>query len=44
MSKPMIRVDADLYEKIKVLAKKDGRSITNYVNIILKQHTNKGSL
>ncbi len=33
-----ITIDGDLLEKIKALADKDDRSLSQYINIALKQH------
>ena len=33
-----ITVDSDLLEKLKYEAEKDDRSLSQYINLILKQH------
>jgi len=33
-----ITVDSDLLEKAKIEAEKDDRSLSQYINIVLKQH------
>ncbi len=33
-----ITIDSDLLEKIKEAAEKDDRSLSQYINIVLKQH------
>ena len=33
-----ITIDSDILEKIKIEAEKDDRSLSQYINIILKQH------
>ena len=33
-----ITVDSDILEKIRDLAEKDDRSLSQYINIVLKQH------
>lgn len=33
-----ITLDADLLKKIKILAEKDERSLSQYINLILKKH------
>lgn len=33
-----ITIDNDILEKIKIEAEKDDRSLSQYINIILKQH------
>ena len=35
-----ITIDGDLLEKIKTLAENDDRSVSQYINIILKEHVN----
>ena len=35
-----ITIDGDLLEKIKALAENDDRSVSQYINIILKEHVN----
>jgi hypothetical protein len=37
MTTKMIRIDEDIYEKIKQLAETEQRSITNMANFLLKQ-------
>lgn len=36
-----ITIDSDLLEKIKTLAENDDRSLSQYINIVLKEHLNK---
>jgi hypothetical protein len=36
-----ITIDGDILEKIKILAEKDDRSVSQYINLILKEHINK---
>lgn len=33
-----ITVDSDILEKVKLEAEKDDRSLSQYINLILKQH------
>lgn len=33
-----ITIDSDLLEKAKIEAEKDDRSLSQYINLILKQH------
>lgn len=33
-----ITIDSDILEKIKVLAEDDDRSLSQYINLILKEH------
>ncbi len=33
-----ITIDGDLLEKIKILAEYDDRSVSQYINIVLKEH------
>ena len=33
-----ITIDEDLLKKIKTLAEEDDRSLSQYINIVLKQH------
>lgn len=33
-----ITVDGDLLEKIRVAAENDGRSLSQYINLVLKEH------
>ena len=35
-----ITIDGDLLEKIKALAENDDRSVSQYINMILKEHVN----
>lgn len=35
-----ITIDSDILEKAKLEAEKDDRSLSQYINIILKQHFN----
>ena len=36
-----ITIDSDILEKLRVLAENDDRSLSQYINIILKEHINK---
>ena len=36
-----ITVDSDVLEKIRYAAEQDDRSLSQYINLILKQHLNK---
>jgi len=36
-----ITIDNDVLEKLRVLSEKDDRSLSQYINIILKEHINK---
>ncbi len=33
-----ITIDSDLLEKLKILAEQDDRSLSQYINIVLKKH------
>ena len=33
-----ITIDGDLLEKLKILAEKDDRSLSQYINLVLKKH------
>ena len=33
-----ITIDSDILEKLRVLAENDDRSLSQYINIILKEH------
>ncbi len=33
-----ITIDSDLLEKLKLLAEEDDRSLSQYINLILKKH------
>ena len=35
-----ITIDSDILEKIKSLAEDDDRSLSQYINIVLKKHVN----
>ena len=35
-----ITIDWDILEKIKKMAEKDDRSLSQYINIVLKKHVN----
>lgn len=39
--KVSISLDWDLIEKVKLLAEKDERSFSQYINIVLKEHIAK---
>ena len=36
-----ITIDSDILEKIKSLAEDDDRSLSQYINIVLKEHLKK---
>ena len=36
-----ITIDSDLLEKVREEAENDDRSLSQYINIVLKQHINK---
>ena len=36
-----ITIDGDILEKLRVLAENDDRSLSQYINIVLKEHINK---
>ena len=36
-----ITIDSDIIEKIRALAEEDDRSLSQYINIVLKTHANK---
>ena len=36
-----ITIDSDILEKIKIEAENDDRSLSQYINLILKDHLNK---
>ena len=36
-----ITIDGDLLEKLKVLAEEDDRSLSQYINLVLKKHIEK---
>ena len=36
-----ITIDSDLLEKVRYEAEKDDRSLSQYINLILKQHITK---
>lgn len=36
-----ITIDGDLLEELRMLAEKDDRSLSQYINIILKSYVNK---
>ena len=36
-----ITIDNDVLEKIRILAENDDRSLSQYINIVLKSHVNK---
>jgi len=40
-SKVSITLDSDIIEKIKQLAENDGRSFSQYINLILKEYLNQ---
>ncbi len=36
-----ITIDMDILEKLRVMAEEDDRSLSQYINIVLKEHVNK---
>ncbi|MCI9491217.1 MAG: ribbon-helix-helix protein, CopG family [Dorea sp.] len=40
-NKVSITLDSDIIEKIKLLAEKDDRSFSQYINLILKEYLNQ---
>lgn len=40
-NKVSITLDSDIIEKIKLLAEKDNRSFSQYINLVLKEHLNQ---
>ena len=42
-SKVSMTLDQDIIDKLKILAEKDDRSLSQYVNIVLKEHIKKQS-
>lgn len=38
-----ITIDSDILEKIKIQAENDDRSLSQYINLILKEHLKKES-
>ena len=38
-----ITIDSDILEKIKALAEDDDRSLSQYINIVLKEHLKKNN-
>ncbi len=36
-----ITIDEDVLEKLRILAENDDRSLSQYINIVLKQHVEK---
>lgn len=40
-SKVSITLDSDMIEKLKVIAEKDDRSFSQYINVVLKNHLEK---
>jgi len=36
-----ITLDEDVYEKTKVLAENDDRSLSSYINLLLREHVEK---
>ena len=39
-----ITIDSDILEKIRYKAEQDDRSLSQYINIILKEHVKKSDL
>ena len=35
-----ITIDEDILKKVKLLAEKDDRSLSQYINLVLKEHLN----
>lgn len=33
-----ITIDSDIVEKLRLMAEKDDRSLSQYINLVLKQH------
>lgn len=40
-TKISITVDSDILEKIRVIAEDDDRSLSQYINLVLKNHVNE---
>lgn len=40
-SKVSITLDSDIIEKIKMLAEKDDRSFSQFINLVLKEYLNQ---
>lgn len=40
-NKVSITLDSDIIEQIKILAEKDSRSFSQYINMILREHLNQ---
>lgn len=38
-----VTIDEDILEKIKILAENDDRSLSQYINLVLKEHLNEES-
>lgn len=38
-----ITIDEDVLEKLRILAENDDRSLSQYINIVLKQYIEKGN-
>lgn len=36
-----ITIDSDILEKLKIKAEQDDRSLSQYINLVLKQHITK---
>lgn len=41
---PKIRIDPELYDDLRLLAERDGRSVTVYVNRALADHVNAAKI
>lgn len=39
-----ITIDGDVLDKLRMLAERDDRSLSQYINIVLKAHVNKKEL
>ena len=42
-TKVSITLDSDIITKVKVLAENDGRSFSQYINLVLKEHISSQS-
>lgn len=38
-----ITIDEDILEKVRAIAENDDRSLSQYINLVLKEHINKSS-
>jgi len=39
-----ITIDEDILEKVKILAEDNDRSLSQYINLVLKEHLKKDSI